>query len=93
MNNALIGFLVVFIPIHVLLITIPITRTVRTAISAKSKILWCGFLLFFPLIGVAVFHFKYRTSLFQGKVYEVSAAEERARSGTLAPRDYDGKNQ
>ncbi|NNE63066.1 MAG: hypothetical protein HKN34_03195 [Gammaproteobacteria bacterium] len=89
MNNALFGFLIIFIPLHVLLILIPITHTLRAAISAKSKILWCGFLLFLPLIGVAFFHFKYRTSLFQGKVHEVSAAEERARSGTLAPRDHD----
>lgn len=89
MDNAFIGFLVIFIPLHVLLIMIPITRTLRAGISAKSKILWCGFLLLIPLIGVALFHFKYRTSLFQGKLYEVSAAEERARSGTLAPRDDD----
>jgi len=87
MDNVLIGFLVILIPIHVLLIWIPITSTLRATISAKSKILWCGFLLFLPLLGVAVFHFNYRTSLFQGKVYEISAAEERARSGTLAPRD------
>ena len=94
MDTALIGFLVIFIPIHVLLITIPITHTLRAAISTKSKILWCGFLLFIPynrgsIIGAAVFHFKYKTSLFQGKAYEISAAEERARSGTLAPRDDD----
>lgn len=89
MSNALFGFLVIFIPLHVLLVVIPMAGTLRATISAKSKILWCGFLLFLPLIGVAVFHFKYRTSLFQGKAFEVSAAEERARSGTLAPRDHD----
>ena len=89
MDTALIGFLVIFIPIHILLIAIPITSTLRSAISAKSKILWCGFLLFFPLLGAGVFHFKFRTGLFQGGVHKISAAEERARSGTLAPRDDD----
>jgi hypothetical protein len=89
MDNVLIGFLVILIPIHVLSIWIPITSTLQATISAKSKLLWCGFLLFLPLLGVAVFHFKYKTSLFQGKVYEISAAEERARSGTLAPHDDD----
>ncbi len=89
MDTALIGFLVIFIPIHVLLISTPIAHTLRATISAKSKILWCAFLLFIPLIGAAVFHFKYKTSLFQGKAYKISAAEERARSGTLAPRDDD----
>ena len=89
MNNVLTGFLVILIPLHVLLIAIPITRTLQAAISVKIKMAWCGFLLFFPVLGVGVFHFKYRTSLFRGKVYEVSAAEERARSGTLAPRDDD----
>lgn len=89
MDTALIGFLVIFIPIHVFLIAIPVTNTLRATISAKSKVLWCGFLLFIPLIGAAVFHFKYKTSLFQGKAYKISAADERARSGTLAPRDDD----
>ena len=89
MNSALLGFLGIFIPIHVLLIVIPISNTLRAAISAKSKMLWCGFLLLVPVFGAAVFHFKFRTGLFQGKAYEVSAADERARSGTLAPRDDD----
>ena len=89
MNNALLGFLIIFIPIHVLLIAIPISHTLRKDISAKSKMLWCGFLLFVPVLGAGVFHFKFRTSLFQGTAYEISAAEERARSGTLAPRDDD----
>jgi hypothetical protein len=89
MNNTLFGFLVVFIPLHVLLVAIPIMHTWRATISVQSKLLWCIFLLCLPFIGVAVFHFKYRSSLFGGKQYQRSAAEERAASGTLAPDDRD----
>jgi hypothetical protein len=89
MNNALTGFLLVFGISHFLLIAVPFLNTLQAPISAKSKILWCLFLLFIPLVAVAIFHFRYKASLFQGKAYEISAAEERARSGTLAPRDHD----
>ena len=89
MDSALVGFLVVFGAFHILLVAVPITNTLQAPISVKSKIFWCLFLIFLPLIGVAIFHFKYRASLFRGKTYEISAAEERARSGTLAPRDDD----
>ena len=89
MNSALTGFLTVFGAFHVLLATVPVVDTLKAPISVKSKIFWCLFLILLPFIGVAVFHFRYRKSLFQGKAYEISAAEERARSGTLAPRDHD----
>jgi len=89
MSNALTGFMVFFGVSHCLLITIPILNTLQASLSAKSKLFWCLFLLLLPLAGVAIFHFRYRSSLFQGKAYEISAAEERARSGTLAPRDHD----
>ncbi len=89
MDTAIMGFLAIFIPIHVLFVAIPVRDTLRATISTNSKMLWCGFLLFVPLIGAALFHYKYKTGLFQGGTYEISAAEERARSGTLAPRDDD----
>ncbi len=89
MNSALFGFLIVVGIFHLLLVMIPIINTLQASISGKSKLVWCLFLLFLPVIGVAFFHFRYRTSLFHGKAYEISAAEERARSGTLAPRDDD----
>ena len=89
MDKALFGFPVVAIPIHLFLIAIPISTTFRANISVKSKFLWCGFLLFVPLIGAALFQFKFRVSLFQDKLYEIDTASERARSGTLAPRDND----
>jgi len=89
MDSTLFGFLVIFIPLHFLLIVIPISRTLQVPISAKSKILWCGFLFFIPLLGAAVFHYKFKTGLYRGETYQISAAEERARSGTLAPRDQD----
>lgn len=87
MNSALIGFLVILLPVHFLLAAIPVSHTIRSKISPGSKIFWCAFLLLLPIVGVAVFHFFYRSSLFRGKAYEISAAEERARSGTLAPDD------
>ena len=89
MESALIGFLVVFGAFHVLLVAVPIINTFQASISGKSKLFWILFLILLPLIGVAIFHFRYRASLFHGKTYEISAAEERARSGTLAPRDDD----
>jgi len=89
MSKAWIGFLGILLVFHVLLIAIPIANTLRAAISAKSKALWCGFLILFPLLGAGVFHFKFRASLFLGKKYERSAAEERASSGTFSLDDRD----
>jgi hypothetical protein len=89
MDSAWFGFLVIIVPIHILLIAIPTTRTLGAKISPLSKLLWCGFLLLAPLVGAAIFHYKFGTSLFHGRAYEISAAEERARSGTLAPSDDD----
>ena len=89
MDNALVGFLAVFGFLHILLIAVPLVSVFRSSISTNSKLFWCVFVIFLPLIGVAIMHFRYRTSLFQGKPYEISAAEERARSGTLSPHDHD----
>ncbi len=89
MGNALIGFFIIFGTFHLLLVVVPVLNTLRASISAKSKILWCIFLVLFPFIGVAFFHFRFKSSLVQGKAYERSAAEERASSGTLVPRDHD----
>jgi len=72
MDKALIGILVVFGLLHLLLIVVPVATTLRATISGKSKILWCAFLAFLPLIGVAFFHFRFRTSLFMGKTWEPS---------------------
>ncbi|MFT5112301.1 MAG: hypothetical protein ACI8P9_001625 [Parasphingorhabdus sp.] len=60
----------------------------HTSISGMSKILWCLFLIILPLLGALIFHFRFRLSLIQGQAYEISAVEERARFGTLAPH-YD----
>ena len=89
MDKALVGFLVVFGTFHLLLVAIPIMNTLQASISRKSKLFWSLFLVLLPLIGVAIFHFRFRASLFHGETYKISAADERARSGTLAPRDDD----
>ena len=89
MDKALVGFLVVFGAFHLILVAVPVMNTLQASISGKSKLFWSLFLVLLPLIGVAIFHFRFRASLFQGETYEISAAEERARSGTLAPRGDD----
>ena len=72
MDKALTGLLGVFGILHLLLVVVPVTTTLRASISGKSKILWCAFLVLLPFIGVAVFHFRFRTSLFVGKTWEPS---------------------
>lgn len=42
MDKALTGFLGVFGILHLLLVVVPVTTTLRASISGKSKILWCG---------------------------------------------------
>jgi len=83
MDNALIGFLVILGILHLLLVVVPITTTLRASISGKGKILWCAFLVFLPFIGVALFHFRFRTSLFLGKTWEPSPHD----LGVRNPRD------
>lgn len=89
MSNSLIGVLALLGSVHCVLVVVPLVHTLRAPISAGSKIAWCLFLLLIPFIAVAIFHFRFRASLFQGKPVGISAANERARSGTLAPRDND----
>jgi hypothetical protein len=72
MDKALIGFLVIFGISHLLLVVVPITTTLQASISARSKILWCAFLAFLPFVGIAFFHFRFKTSLFRGKTWEPS---------------------
>lgn len=89
MNDAIVGMLIVGGIAHIILIAVPIANTLQASISALSKIYWCLFLILLPFVGVSIFHFRFRSSLFQGKAWQISAADERARSGTLAPRDDD----
>jgi hypothetical protein len=89
MDKALLGFLIVFGIIHFLLIVIPVIKTLEANITTKSKLTWCGLLIFLPLIGAAILHYRYKIGLFDGATFEISAAEERARSGTMAPHDHD----
>ena len=72
MDKALIGFLAVLGIFHLLLVVVPITTTLRTSISGRSKVLWCAFLVLLPFIGVALFHFRFKTSLFLGKTWKPS---------------------
>ena len=89
MNKPLIGFLAVVGIVHLFLIVIPLKDTLRASISTKSKVAWCLFLILLPIIGAFVFHRWFRSGAYQGKNYEISAADERARSGTLSPDDND----
>jgi hypothetical protein len=89
MDKALIGFLVVFGILHLLLVVVPITTTLRATISVKSKILWSAFLTFVPFIGVAFFHFRFRTSLFLGKTWEPSPHDLGVRKPPDSSNDRD----
>ena len=89
MSKALIGFLAIVGIVHLFLIAIPIKDTLQAHISAKSRVAWCLFLILLPVIGAFVFHRWFKSGAYQGKNYEISPAEERARSGTLSPDDKD----
>ena len=89
MSRSLIGFLAVIGIIHLFLIVIPLKDTLQASISKKSKLAWCLFLLLLPVIGAFVFHRWFKSGAYQGENYEISPADERARSGTLSPGDDD----
>jgi len=89
MDRALIGFLGVFGFLHLLLVAVPFTTTLRATISGKSKILWCVFLFFLPFIGVAVFHLRFKTSLFLGKTWEPSPHDLGVRNPHDSTNDRD----
>lgn len=89
MEKALIGFLAVFAILHLILVVVPIATTLRASISAKSKISWCAFLVFVPFIGVALFHFRFRTSLFLGKTWEPSPHDLGVRKPHDSSKDRD----
>ena len=93
MSDALVGFLIFAGIIHFFLVLIPVIGTIKSVISVQSKLAWCLFLLLLPFIGVAIFHYYFRSSIFRGKIYQISAEEERSRSGTLAPDDNDFKQK
>ena len=88
-GNALIGVLFFFTIIHVILIVVPLANTLRAPISGQSKLAWCAFLVLLPFIGIAWFHFRFRSSLFRGKPYEPSAHELGARNWSDSPNDRD----
>ncbi|MGI9319359.1 MAG: hypothetical protein ACR2QW_18675 [bacterium] len=75
MSKAIIGALAVAGIFHLLLVIVPIINTLRASISGKSKFVWCAFLVLLPFIGVAIFHFRFKSSLYQGKAYEPTSQE------------------
>ena len=89
MDNTILGVVVFFGFWHLFLIAIPLRNVLRAKISAPSKIAWCAILVLTPFLGVVIMHFLYGTGLFYRSLYQVSSTDERARSGTLAPRDDD----
>ena len=92
MSSALKGILIVLGISHFMLIVIPILNTLYSSISAKSKLFWCSFLLFLPFIGAAVFHFKYRASLFQEEGHETKRALIEAERQKYSQYGGDDKN-
>ena len=89
MDSAIVGGLGLFGLIHFVLIVVPLFNTLRAPISLQGKLFWCAFLVLLPIVGVVVFHFKFRSSVFQGEGWRESSEIERAKAGTLAPNDFD----
>lgn len=65
MSNFFIGILGLILIPHLILIVVPIVETLKAPILGRSKTFWCLFLILLPFIGAAIFHFRYRASLFQ----------------------------
>ena len=80
LDSVLIGFLVIFGILHLLLVAVPLGTTLKAPVSTGSKLAWSAFLILLPFVGAALFHFKYRSSLFHGKPYEPSAHDLGARN-------------
>jgi len=74
MSSALKGVLILMAIAHVMLIVIPVLNTLYASISRKSKLFWCAFLIFLPFVGAAIFHFRYRDSLFQEESHTTKRA-------------------
>jgi Ca2+/H+ antiporter len=91
MSNALKGVLILIAISHSILIVVPVLDTLYSSISRKSKLLWCAFLIFLPYIGAAIFHFRYRASLFQEENHETRRAQieaERQKHSQYRNDDY-----
>ena len=89
MSTAIIGFLAVTGIFHLILVVVPIMNTLRASISGISKLIWCAFLVLLPFIGVAVFHFRFKSSLYQGKAYEPTSSDLGGPSSGFSRRDRD----
>ena len=90
MSDALKGVLILLTIAHVILIAVPFTNTLFAPISKKSRAAWCAFLLFLPFVGAAIFHFRYRDSLFQEESHETKRAMiEAERERHSLYRDHD----
>jgi hypothetical protein len=74
MSSALKGLLILIAISHFMLIVIPVLNTLCASISKKSKLFWCAFLIFLPFVGAAIFHFRYRDSLFQEESHTTKRA-------------------
>lgn len=89
MDSVLIGFLLIFGIVHLLLIAVPLGTTLRAPLSVPGKLAWSAFLILLPIAGAALFHFRYRSSLFRGKPWEPSAHDLGARNWRDRP---DGRD-
>jgi hypothetical protein len=89
MSKAVIGVFAIVSIFHLLLVIVPIMNVLRASISPKSKLSWCLFLVLLPFIGVAVFHFCFRSSLFQDKGYEPTSQDLGAPPSGFSREDKD----
>ena len=92
MSNALKGVLILIAVSHLMLIVIPVLNTLYASISRKSKMFWCAFLILLPFVGIAIFHFRYRVSLFQKESDDAKRALIRAEKQKYSQYGNDNKN-
>ena len=92
MSNALKGVLILIAVSHLMLIVIPVLNTLYSSISRKSKAFWCSFLIFLPFVGVGIFHYRYRVSLFQEESHDTKRALIQAEKQKYSQYGNDNKN-
>ena len=89
MDSLILGILLVFGIPHLILIAVPLGTVRKSSISFKSKLTWAGFLIFLPFLGAAIFHFKFRSGLYSGEIWEPSAHDLGARNPEFHQKDKD----
>jgi hypothetical protein len=92
MSNALKGVLILIVVSHLMLIVVPVLNTLYASVSKRSKAFWCAFLIFLPFVGVGIFHFRYKSSLFQEDSDDIKRALIRVEKQKYSQYGNDNQN-